>query len=85
MKRDDRSLEGWANIIERSANQTRAVEANMQLQCESCQHPIDPAKHDYIEVATVFHWVAGDYSGDKKLSSKYYHKQHAPAQEARES
>ena len=24
MKRDDRSLEGWANIIERSANQARA-------------------------------------------------------------
>ena len=90
MKRDDdRSLEGWANIIERSANQAR-TEVNganfgnaMKLPCELCPHPIYPHQHDYIEVATVLHWVAGNYNGDKKLSSKYYHKQHAPTQEAR--
>jgi hypothetical protein len=57
----------------------------LNLPCEACPHPIDPAKHDYIEMATVFHWVAGDYSGDKKLSSTYYHKNHAPTREARDA
>ena len=55
----------------------------MKLPCELCPHPIYPHQHDYIEVATVLHWVAGNYSGDKKLFSKYYHKNHAP-QETRE-